>query len=240
MHELSIAMSIVEMAEEEAKCRGVQVVAVHLKVGALSGVVKEALLSCYEMACENTPLQGSHLLVEDVPVVIFCPKLPGRTSFKLSAVVQLSRMRRAMRGDCAWQGTRGGCPGDTGMRPEPRLIEVRKNVLKQNDVVARALRDRFRAAGVFVVSLVSSPGSGKTAFLEKTLTLLRPNYRVAALVGDLATENDALRLARSQAPVKQITTGTLCHLEAAMVQTALEEEELGSQPVGFPLHRKRR
>lgn len=108
------------------------------------------------------------------------------------------------------------------MRPEPRLIEVRKNVLKQNDVIARALRERFRGAGVFVVSLVSSPGSGKTAFLEKTLTLLRPKYHVAALVGDLATENDAERLARSQAPVKQITTGTLCHLEAAMVQKALE------------------
>ena len=112
------------------------------------------------------------------------------------------------------------------MRAEPRLIEVRKNVLKQNDVVARSLRDRFRAAGVFVVSLVSSPGSGKTAFLEKILTLLRRNYRVAALVGDLATENDALRLARSQAPVRQITTGTLCHLEAAMVQTALEGWDL--------------
>src|SRR5450755_271271 len=110
--------------------------------------------------------------------------------------------------------------------PEPRLIEVRKNVLKQNDVIARTLRERFRAAGVFVVSLVSSPGSGKTAFLEKTLTQLRPNYRVAALVGDLATENDAVRLARSQAPVKQITTGTLCHLEAAMVQSALEEWDL--------------
>jgi hydrogenase nickel incorporation protein HypB len=108
------------------------------------------------------------------------------------------------------------------MNPEPRLVEVRKNVLKQNDVTARALRDRFRAAGVSVVSLVSSPGSGKTAFLEKTLTLLRQNYRVAALVGDLATENDALRLARSQAPVKQITTGTLCHLEAAMIDKALE------------------
>ena len=112
------------------------------------------------------------------------------------------------------------------MRPEPRLIEVRKNVLKQNDVTARSLRERFRAAGVFAVSLVSSPGSGKTAFLEKTLTLLRKDYRVAALVGDLATENDALRLARSQAPVKQITTGTLCHLEAAMVQNALEEWDL--------------
>src|SRR5271165_5219546 len=119
------------------------------------------------------------------------------------------------------------------MRPETRLIEVRKNVLKQNDVVARALRGRFRAAGVFVVSLVSSPGSGKTAFLEKTLTLLRPKYRVAALVGDLATENDAVRLARSQAPVKQITTGTLCHLEAAMVQKALDEEKWNLNQLDF-------
>jgi len=108
------------------------------------------------------------------------------------------------------------------MRPEPRLIEVRKNVLKQNDIVARELRERFHNAGVFVVSLVSSPGSGKTAFLERTLTSLRRDYRVAALVGDLATENDAERLARSQAPVRQITTGTLCHLEAAMVRTALD------------------
>ena len=108
----------------------------------------------------------------------------------------------------------------------PRLVELRQNVLKHNDLVARALRQRFREAGVFVVSLVSSPGSGKTALLEKTLTLLRPDHRVAALVGDLATENDALRLRRSQAPVKQITTGTLCHLEAAMVERALEGWDL--------------
>jgi len=108
------------------------------------------------------------------------------------------------------------------MSAEPRLVEVRKNVLKQNDVVARELRTRFRESGVFVVSLVSSPGSGKTAFLEKTLTLLHSRCRVAALVGDLATENDAARLARSNAPVKQITTGTVCHLEAAMIQTALQ------------------
>ncbi len=109
---------------------------------------------------------------------------------------------------------------------EPRLVEVRRNVLKQNDVIARALREQFRAAGVFVVSLVSSPGSGKTTFLERTLIELQPRHRVAALVGDLATENDAIRLARSKAPVKQITTGTLCHLEAAMVQTALADWDL--------------
>jgi hydrogenase nickel incorporation protein HypB len=112
------------------------------------------------------------------------------------------------------------------MSAEPRLVVVRKNVLKQNDVIARALRERFREAGVLAVSLVSSPGSGKTAFLEKTLTLLHSRYNVAALVGDLATENDAARLARSQAPVKQIITGTVCHLEAAMVQNALADWDL--------------
>ena len=103
----------------------------------------------------------------------------------------------------------------------PRLIEVRANVLKQNDLLARALRERFREAGVFVVSIVSSPGSGKTALLEKTLAQLRKESRVAALVGDLATENDAARLAGAQVPVKQIITGTVCHLEAAMVERAL-------------------
>jgi hydrogenase nickel incorporation protein HypB len=109
----------------------------------------------------------------------------------------------------------------------PRLVEVRQNILKQNDQVARALRQRFTKAGVFVTSLVSSPGSGKTAFLEQTLTRLRATHRVAAVVGDLATENDARRLARSEAPVRQIVTGTLCHLEAAMVEDAIKEWSLG-------------
>ncbi len=107
------------------------------------------------------------------------------------------------------------------MTPTPRLVEVRKNVLKKNDEVARALRRRFGDAGVFVMSLVSSPGAGKTAFLERTLAALGERHRVAAVVGDLATENDAARLARSRAPVRQITTGTLCHLEAAMVEEAV-------------------
>jgi hydrogenase nickel incorporation protein HypB len=110
--------------------------------------------------------------------------------------------------------------------PKTRIIEVRENVFKQNDLIARGLRKRFHDAGVFVVSLVSSPGAGKTALLEKILTLLGKEFRVAALVGDLATENDAARLARSQAPVKQIITGTVCHLEAAMVERSLETWKL--------------
>ncbi len=112
------------------------------------------------------------------------------------------------------------------MRAQPRLVEVRQNVLKHNDVVARELRARFREAGVFVASLVSSPGAGKTMFLEKTLSVLHPCRGVAALVGDLATENDALRLSRSGAPVRQIVTGTVCHLEAEMVRRSLADWDL--------------
>ena len=113
------------------------------------------------------------------------------------------------------------------MSPVTRLVEVRQNVFKQNDLLARGLRERFERAGVFVLSLVSSPGAGKTALLEHVLSQLGGRYRVAALVGDLATDNDAARLARSGAPVKQITTGTVCHLDAAMVDAALADWDLG-------------
>lgn len=109
------------------------------------------------------------------------------------------------------------------MSASPRLIEVRAKVLKQNDLLARELRARFRGSGVYVVSLVSSPGSGKTAFLEKLLSRLSATHRVAALVGDLATENDAARLKRSAPMVRQITTGTICHLDAQMIERALED-----------------
>jgi hydrogenase nickel incorporation protein HypB len=108
------------------------------------------------------------------------------------------------------------------MTMQTRMVEVRQKVLKQNDVVARELRQRFHEQGVFVVSLVSSPGTGKTALLERVLSEVGKRHRVAALVGDLATDNDAARLARSRMPVKQIITGTICHLEAEMVKTALD------------------
>jgi hydrogenase nickel incorporation protein HypA/HybF len=79
MHELSIAMSIVEMVEQEVERRGcAQVQAVHLRLGLLSGVVKDALLSSYEMACESTTLQGSYLVIEEVPVEVFCPECQTR------------------------------------------------------------------------------------------------------------------------------------------------------------------
>jgi hydrogenase nickel incorporation protein HypA/HybF len=81
MHELSIAMSIVDMAQEEADRRGgAHIAAVYLRLGPLSGVVKDALISSYEMACADTPLQGSRLVVEEVPVMVFCRECDGKRS----------------------------------------------------------------------------------------------------------------------------------------------------------------
>jgi hydrogenase nickel incorporation protein HypB len=111
---------------------------------------------------------------------------------------------------------------------QPRIVEVRQGVLKKNDLLAHGLRERFHAAGVYVVNLVSSPGAGKTALLEETLRRLQPRFRVAALVGDLATDNDAQRLGRAGAPVRQITTGTVCHLDAEMLTASLADWDLAA------------
>lgn len=110
----------------------------------------------------------------------------------------------------------------------PRIVEVRRAVLAKNDVLAGRLREVFTAAGVCVVSLVSSPGSGKTTLLGETLRRLADRYRAAALVGDLATDHDAVRLRATGVPVRQITTGTVCHLDAAMVERALAGWDLAA------------
>jgi hydrogenase nickel incorporation protein HypB len=111
----------------------------------------------------------------------------------------------------------------------PRILDVRKGVLKKNDELAAGLRTRFRAAGVFTVNLVSSPGAGKTLLLERTLAALAERgFRTAALVGDPETDNDARRLARSGVPTRQIRTHGICHLEAAMVGDNLAEWDLAA------------
>ena len=107
--------------------------------------------------------------------------------------------------------------------PQPRILEVRTRILKKNDETARAMRATFEEAGVLVVNLVSSPGTGKTTFLKETLSRLAARGGpCAAVVGDLETDNDARRLAESGAPVRQIMTHGLCHLEADMVRTHLD------------------
>ena len=110
-----------------------------------------------------------------------------------------------------------------------RIVELRRGILKKNDELAAGLRASYAAAGVLVLNLVSSPGTGKTAFLEWTLTELRKRgVRVAALVGDLETDNDARRLASSGAPVRQINTHGICHLDAEMIGKHLDGWELGA------------
>lgn len=102
-----------------------------------------------------------------------------------------------------------------------KRIPLQEKVLKENDRIAAELRATFRAQGTLCLNFVSSPGAGKTLLLERTLEGLSPNDRVGVLTGDIQTHNDALRLARFDFPVRQITTGGTCHLEAHMVQKAL-------------------
>ncbi len=102
-----------------------------------------------------------------------------------------------------------------------RVVEIQQRILRKNDDLASALRDRFATSQTLVVNLLSSPGSGKTTMLEGTLRSLAPRYRVGALVGDQATRNDADRLERSGAPVRQITTAAECRLDADMIGKAL-------------------
>lgn len=108
-----------------------------------------------------------------------------------------------------------------------RIVEIRKNVLNKNDALARDLRVRFQLAGLTVFNWVSSPGTGKTELLKRTMTRLRElGFRPAALVGDLETDNDAIRLAESGAPARQIETHSICHLEADMIERNLEGWDL--------------
>jgi hydrogenase nickel incorporation protein HypB len=109
------------------------------------------------------------------------------------------------------------------MTAGPRIVNLRRGVLEKNDQIAAALRDRFATAGVQVANWVSSPGTGKTALLERLLVQAQEQgVRAAVLVGDCATDNDARRLAATGAPVRQIVTASMCHLEADMVTTHVD------------------
>jgi hydrogenase nickel incorporation protein HypB len=110
--------------------------------------------------------------------------------------------------------------------PERWTVEIGEAILGRNAEGAARNRERFLQAGVRVVNIVSSPGSGKTALLERTLLDLRDRLSVGVIVGDLETDNDARRLRDKGAPVVQITTGGYCHLEAGMVSRALDKLEL--------------
>lgn len=112
-------------------------------------------------------------------------------------------------------------------------VPVEKKVLSENDRLAAQLRERYREAGVLCINLVSSPGAGKTRLLERTLEMWPSDSRVAVLTGDLQTDRDAERLARFGRPVKQITTGGTCHLDARMIEKHLADWSLEDLDVLF-------
>jgi len=101
-------------------------------------------------------------------------------------------------------------------------VPLEKKVLSENARIAEALRERFFDHDILCLNLIGSPGAGKTALLERTLQGFSRSERVAVLTGDIQTDNDAARLARYSFPVRQITTGGTCHLEARMIERALE------------------
>jgi hydrogenase nickel incorporation protein HypB len=101
-------------------------------------------------------------------------------------------------------------------------VPLEKKVLSENDRLAAGLRERFRRNGVLCLNLISSPGAGKTSLLERTLAGLPRQTRAAVITGDIQTDNDARRLSRWGFPARQITTGGACHLDARMIEQALE------------------
>jgi len=113
-----------------------------------------------------------------------------------------------------------------GEGKEARKIAVELDILARNNRFAAENRALFAAKGIFVLNLVSSPGSGKTTTLERTLRDLAGRYRCAVIEGDQQTDNDAIRIAATGVPVKQINTGAGCHLDAHMVAHAVEEFDL--------------
>jgi hydrogenase nickel incorporation protein HypB len=112
-------------------------------------------------------------------------------------------------------------------------VELGQKVLSENARIAAALRERFHEHGVLCVNLISAPGSGKTSLLERTLEFLPKSERVAVLTGDIQTENDAMRLKRFGFPVKQITTGGTCHLDAGMVERNIADWPLENIDILF-------
>jgi hydrogenase nickel incorporation protein HypB len=109
---------------------------------------------------------------------------------------------------------------------ERQTVELRRAILEKNDRLAERNRGSFQTRGILVLNVVSAPGSGKTTFIGQTIRRLGQRLRTAVIVGDLATDNDAHRLREFGAPVVQINTGSVCHLEADMVARAAKQLDL--------------
>lgn len=130
-------------------------------------------------------------------------------------------------------GQRQGSEAEAGQGPQRVVVDIAQPVLARNRLLAERNRGYLRAKGIRAVNLMSSPGAGKTTLLEQTLPRLGEEWKAAVVVGDLATARDGERLRATGTPVVQITTGTVCHLDAEMVARGLEQLDLGDRRLLF-------
>jgi hydrogenase nickel incorporation protein HypB len=241
MHEMGIALQIIEIATASipADAGPVRVEKINLKIGKLAAVVPDSLRFCFDVAVKDTPLDGARLAIEELPVVaalwkLFPAaswtlnplKLPKRTTMFLD---KLFKTRKYYHHD----GSRHSHPHPHGrgegmdiatQKSGTRKIKVVRRVLDVNEKMAEQNRKMFTEKGIFVLNVMSSPGSGKTTTLEKTLVRITPQIKSAVIVGDICTTNDADRLAVSGVPVVQINTdefGGDCHLAAHVIEKAV-------------------
>ena len=256
MHELSIARAVVRSVVDALPDPHSRVAGVRLRVGALSGVLPSAVAFAYDVATQGTPLAGSTLQIQTAPVTVRCPAcgvqeladlrafvcpvcgrpcgdVTGGDELEITAVT----LRAEPTGTESTPAESIGAsepgspiaPASTADSPGAELADLDARILAKNDLIAAQLRGRFTGGGVHVSNWVASPGSGKTALLEAVLTTATERgLRAAALVGDCATDNDARRLARSGALVRQIVTDGGCHLEADLVGAHLEGWDLAA------------
>lgn len=184
MHELSIALSLIEMAEEQAEqLGGVRVEALRLKLGPLSGVVREALLFSFDLAAAGTAIEGARLEIEDVPVIVFCQNCNASATLAEHPELSLPGLRHPHAGRRPGAGARADRVGSVrvgGDECSPGSLRCARESSRRTTFSPKACASGSRAAGVYVVNLVSSPGAGKTALLEETLRRLHPRHRVAA------------------------------------------------------------
>ena len=215
MHEVGIAQSIIEIAENAA--HDCAILKIHLKLGAFTGVVRESLEFAFEALRKDTPAGHALLEIETIPLICACPACgwsgPPEESYCLicprcSVPVNIISGRE-MQVEYV----------DLG-EPLMERVTVETKVLSQNGQVADSNRRLFEQHGIAAVNFMSAPGAGKTSVLERTLRALKPDFEMAVIEGDLFTTLDADRIQAAGVPAYQITTGTCCHLDARMIARA--------------------
>ena len=217
MHEMSVVTSLLSIVREEMEKHDVhRLLLVRVRYGALSNIVPEALSFAFEALTAGTDFEGAVLETEEVPITLKCS--------------QCGHTFPAVKGEHFF----APCPACRGGIKELIVeIPVLRNVLEANGKLAASLKDQFAKHGILALNLISSPGAGKTSLLERTLTDLASEFRMAVIEGDLQTDNDARRVAATGAKAVQINTDGGCHLDSNLVMEALGAFDLNEIDILF-------